>query len=328
MQFIFRSYFLQMLLSLTLLAPALAEPVCNVDSELGKELNLPIYEWIDTSVPTRAVVVAVHGMTFYAHSYDNVARYFAAKGYPFYAADMRGFGRWTKESAKFNGDDKIHFTASEEDLVKIVQTLKSKNPDTNIICMGESLGANIALWLISEHPDLVSASILSAPGVKTCIHPRFRWAPDLVRGLAHPKSPMNLEPYITPYLAEDKSIAESCLKDPQMKRSLSPVELVKAHITNTRCLKQVNQIPPNMPILVMAGKKDQVFKTGKLVEFVKTMGSKKVTMQVFPEKGHLLIEHQPLDPQITKVIDDWFTDSAASVAEAKTVKLTSFERDK
>jgi alpha-beta hydrolase superfamily lysophospholipase len=318
-----RSLFLHLLLAISLASPALAEPVCNVDSLLGQELNLPIYEWIDNSVPTKGIVVAVHGMTFYAHSYDNVARYFASKGYPFYAADMRGFGRWTTENVKFNGDDKIHFTDSENDVLKIVQTVRAKNPDTNVLCLGESLGANIALWVVSTHPELVDASILSAPGVKTQIHPRARWVPDLFRGLAHPKSPLNLEPYITPYLAEDKSIAASCLKDPQMKRALSPVELVKAHITNTRCLKQVQQIPVDMPILVLAGKKDQVFKTPALVEFVKQLGTRKVSMHVFPEKGHLLLEHQPLDPQITKIIDGWLDESEAAMAATKSTRLTS-----
>src|SRR5437868_5123307 len=162
------------MLLLCLAAPAFSEPVCNVDSGVGKQLNLPIYEWIDSSVPTKGIVVAVHGLTFYATAYDQLARRLASEGYPFYAPDLRGFGRWKEENAKFGGDDKIHFTQSEEDVTRIAQALRTAHPNTNILCLGESLGANVALWLAAEHPNVIDATVLSAPGVKNCIHPCLR----------------------------------------------------------------------------------------------------------------------------------------------------------
>lgn len=312
-----RGLFVQLALALSLAMPAVAAPICNVDSELGKQLNLPIYEWVDNDVPKKGVIVAVHGMTFYAQSFDNIAKYLASRGYRFIAADMRGFGRWKDEGETFGGDTKVHFSESENDLVKIIQKVRADDPDANIICMGESLGANIALWFLSVHPELVDAGLLSAPGVKPHIHPRWRWVSDLVTGLRHPKSPMHLEPYITPYLAEDPSIAASCLKDPRMTRALSPVELVKAHVTNSRCLKQAQQIPNGMPVLVLAGQKDRIYQTKALVSYLKDLNTKHISLKVFPDKGHLLLEHQELDPNIAKLIGNWLDKSEAEIAEAK-----------
>src|SRR5262245_27873496 len=101
------------LLLATSVRPSAAEPVCNVDSALGEKLQLPVYEWVDTTVPPKGIIVAVHGLTFYAAAYDKLARHLAANGYRVYAADLRGFGRWKNEFKKFGGDDQIHFTQSK-----------------------------------------------------------------------------------------------------------------------------------------------------------------------------------------------------------------------
>ncbi len=194
---------------------ALAEPVCYVDSKVGEELNLPVYEWVDTSVPQKGIIVAIHGLTFYADAYDKLARHLASEGFKFYACDLRGFGRWKTDYAKFGGDDQVHFTQSKDDLTRLAKKLRAENPDSRMIVLGESLGANYALWSMSEEGgQLFDGAVVFAPGVKTRIHPKPRMAVDFFHGLRHPKKPMNLEPYITPYLSHDRQVTQTCLKDP------------------------------------------------------------------------------------------------------------------
>ena len=285
--------------------PASASPVRNDESAIGQKLNLPVCQWIDPAIPHKGVVVGVHGLTFYARAFDDVARHLAERGYTFYAADLRGFGRWRKEAQKYNGDAKIHFSQSQVDLLEVLKQVREENPNEKVFCFGESLGANYALWVASTNPTLIDGAIVGSPCVKTCVHPRLRWGIDFLQGLLHPKSPLDLEPYINPYLSDDKSVTRSCLKDPDICRGLSPVDLVKTSITNKNTVENVASIPADMPILIVAGSKDKVFKTKSLKDFVPLLGSKQVDCRIFKGRGHLLFEHQPVNSEIVGVLDSW-----------------------
>lgn len=286
------------------ISPAFAAPTCNVDNEAADKLNLPIYEWVDPSVPTKGTVVAIHGLTFYAAAYDDFAKHLAEKGYRVYAADMRGFGRWKDECKKFGGDDKIHFTQSTEDIVKLLTFLHNRSGEKSI-CLGESLGANLAITVAAEHPDLVQSAIVSAPCVKTCVHPSPRWAVDFWKGLAHPNKPLNLESYIEPYLSNNKELTAACMADRKICRSMSPVELIKADKTNKMAIAQIGSIPDTMPMLIMAGKEDKVVKASALPKMVSRLKLKDKTLNLIPKHGHLMIEHQKVDSVVAEVIDSW-----------------------
>lgn len=285
--------------------PAFAEVVRLDDNSVSTKLSVPVHIWQDKSVPPKGIVVAVHGLTFYALAFDDLATYLAKRGYTFYAADLRGFGRWKTEAAKFHGDTDIHFTKSEDDLLNLLTLVREQNPQCKIYCLGESLGANYALWVASVKAPLIDGVIAGSPCVKLCVHPRLRWGIDTITGLLHPKTPLNLEPYINPYLSHDKSVTRSCLKDPKICRSLSPTNLVKTSITNKKTLENVGDIPKDMPILIIAGEKDRVFQAKALVKFVPLLGSKNVSLKVLKGKGHLLLEHQPVKSDVVSIIDDW-----------------------
>lgn len=286
--------------------PASAEPVCHVDSKIGAELNLPVYEWVDDAVPRKGIIVAIHGLTFYADAYDKLARHLASEGYAFYAADLRGFGRWKTDFNKFGGDDQVHFSESKDDLFRLAKKLRAENPDTRMICLGESLGANYALWAMSEEGGkLFDGAVVFAPGVKTRIHPKPRMVVDFFHGLRHPKKPMNLEPYITPYLSNDRQVTETCLKDPLICKELSPIELIKVALTNKESIQKVGEIPADKPIMIVAGQEDAVFKTSALNKWARRIGSSKVTIHELPNKGHLMLESQDVDMGVVGLVDQW-----------------------
>src|ERR1700679_4001485 len=139
-----------------------AEAIRIDDSNVGEKLKIPVYEWTDASVKRKAIVVSIHGLTFYAEAFDDFARCLASQGYEFYAADIRGFGRWKDEPAKFAGDGHIHFTDGETDLVNVLKELRAANSDSKVYVLGESLGANEALWVSEMNPDLIDGAILGS----------------------------------------------------------------------------------------------------------------------------------------------------------------------
>jgi alpha-beta hydrolase superfamily lysophospholipase len=293
------------------IAPVSAEPVREDAPELGKKLNLPIYVWSDPTKPVKGIIVAIHGLTFYASAFDDFARYMASQGYVFYAPDMRGFGRWKAESAKWNGDNKVHFSQTKEDLLRVADTLRRENPDTKIYALGESLGANFAIWLGSSKPNLINGVICSGPCYKRFTHVRARWATDFATSCWRWNHDLNLEPYINPYLSTDHELTASCLRDPLIMRKMSPVNLVKTNMTNRETLLYVKNLPAGMPMFIIAGEKDAVFKPNSIPELVSRMGCAKTTsVHILKDKGHLLLEHQTVDPSIANLIESWLDKNA------------------
>ena len=91
-----------------------AAPTCVMNSKIGNQLDLPIYEWVDNQKPRRGIIVAVTALTFYAKSWDCIARHLASKGYQVLALEMRGFwiliGQTLRPGGRFA--DQLHLVAA------------------------------------------------------------------------------------------------------------------------------------------------------------------------------------------------------------------------
>ena len=282
-----------------------AEPTRDDDASLGKELNLPIYFWNDEAVKRKGVILAVHGVTLHGRRFDSVAMKLAADGYSVYALDLRGYGRWRKENEKFNGDNKIHYTQSQGDIVEVLGTLKKMYTDVPVYMMGESLGANLAVWVASTHPDLVDGVILSSPCVKRIVRVNGRVIVDSTKGLFRPYKPFGLEAHIKPYLSEDPRVTEEYLKDPDIDLDLSPADLIKSVKTNALSIAHTKKIPEDMPILMLAGEQDKIYKAKAIPKFAKGIPSREQTIYMFENKGHLLLEHNFVEPDIFARMENW-----------------------
>jgi alpha-beta hydrolase superfamily lysophospholipase len=304
-----------------------ATPVCLKDSAIGKQLNLPVYEWVDPSKRSKGVVIAVHGLTLYAYSWDKLATHLAQRGYRVFALDLRGFGRWQTEGAKFNGDNKIEIGQCQQDLLDLVTTLRQANPTEKLIFLGESVGANICLLLASEHPELADAAILGSPCQKQRIHPKLRMTVDFARELIEPNKPLNLTPYAAPYLTNDPALAKACNQDVNINRKMTPVELVKVDRLNNKAFAAAKKLPANYPLLVVAGSEDAMFNQTDLAKAVKKFGTTNLVLKIFPGKAHLLLEHQMPDPQIVSSVDTWLKHQTAvgtlASSPTQTIKSTS-----
>ena len=283
-----------------------AAATSSLACDVGQELNMPVTEWLDKNQTTRGVVIAVHGLTLYAGAFEPIAVHLAARGFHVYALDMRGFGRWRAEGSKFGGDTQIHIGQSQADLLSLVEKVRKDNPTQKIFFLGESQGTSLVMWLVENHPELTDGAILTSPCYHTRIHPSFRWLVDGARELIKFDRPLNLEPYTRPYLTNDPELSDKCNNDPLVNREMTPDELVKCLIENQLAIKHVAQIPPNYPVLMIAGSKDAVFKSTGLPKEIKKFGDyNSLSFSLLPGKGHLLVENQPVDPQIADLVDKW-----------------------
>ncbi len=304
----FRAFFAAAIIMLlgVFCSSASAECVFERQTKVGKELNLPIHSWSDDRFESpRAIIVAVPGLIFSGLAYESLGRYFSERNYPVYTIDLRGFGEWRHDAEKYGADKAIHFTQSKEDISRMLEVLRRDNPGIPIFCLGESIGANYALWQASTKPELIDGAILVNVSYKVCVHPRPLWVKTFFQGLSHPKRPLDLVPYLQPLLSDNKALVKNCLSDSETTTVMSVEDLIKAAVTNRRTVQQLDKIPESMPILIVAGQKDRIQKTNKLPDMVSRMSSKKTELVVLHNKGHLLVEHQKVNLEITKILDDW-----------------------
>ena len=303
-------------------SPGAAETICSKDTSEGKELNLPIYSWANSAVPTKAIIFAIHGVTLHSGNFDETARHLASEGYPVYAMDMRGFGRWQSEAKTFSGDDGIHYTQTEQDLEVVLKKLRSEYPDKKTYVLGESIGANLALWLAAKEPEALDGIILSSPCIKACFHPMPRMVVDFFRGCMHPNTRHQTRPYIAHFISDDKRVTEAYFADPLVMHQMSPAEMFKSLKTNTRTLLTVKDIPQQLPILIVAGQKDQIYHAAAIPLFAEQLGSENKTIVIEPNKGHILLETKFVEPRILTVIDNWLAKTVPQ-SQAQPEKISS-----
>jgi acylglycerol lipase len=310
-------------LASTYILPAAAESSFKEQSTLGEELKLPVHQWSDPDLPAKAIIVAIQAMVFDGRQWGQFARHLADRGYTVYAQDFRGYGAWLTDYEKFGGDKAFHFGQSKEDLTKILTALREKYPEKKIFCIGESLGANMALWEASTEPQLMDGVVMVGLSNKHYpLRPKPYWAITIAEGLYDRKKPFSLKPYMN-VLTEDKSVTRDMIDDPLTTKAISPTDLIKANITNKRSIENVESIPSSMPILVINGEKDHVAMTNSLAELMDRIGSEQKKLVVLPDKGHLLLEHRQVDPELAQLIDDWLdqqqtlADTSTKVSEAR-----------
>jgi alpha-beta hydrolase superfamily lysophospholipase len=284
---------------------AIAAPAYQNQSDIGRKLGIPVHQWVDSSQPVKAIIVAQQGLIFSGKKYNSFANYFCPKGYMVYANDMRGFGDWRENVHSFVGDTNMHFGQSKEDLTNLLKELRREYPDKPIICVGESFGANMAIWEAATDPSLLDGVIAASAGWRTCVHPRAEWVRTFFTGLQNPNRPVNLRPYVADYLSEDRKLAHSLLNDTETVNRMSVTNLIKVVVTNKRSIKDLNKIPEDMPVLLISGKDDQIQKVSALAALVPKMGTKAAKLVLIPQKGHMLLECDTVDPKVYGAVEDW-----------------------
>ncbi|CAN5483376.1 hypothetical protein BH11CYA1_BH11CYA1_20400 [soil metagenome] len=292
-------------LSLSFAAPSLAGSVYTNQCDVGQRLMIPVHSWANPDLPVKGVIVALQGLIFSGKMFGNLATHFTEKGYIVYANDMRGFGDWRSENHGFAGDGAVHFGQSKEDLTSILKALRKKYPDKPIFCVGESFGANMAIWEASTEPSLMDGFIASGAVFRTRVHPRPLWVKTFFQGIHNPDNSIDIKPYMQPILSEDKNVALELMNNTETSKEMSITNLIKAAVTNKNSVKEIANIPQSMPILLIAGEKDRIQKTDTLELMVAEMGSKHTSLMIFPDKGHMLLECKNIDAEVGKAIDNW-----------------------
>lgn len=275
------------------------------------ELTVPTYEWKSATFTPTAIVVAVHGLTLHGNTYESLAHVLMSRHVMTVAQDLRGFGRCYMDAGCDSGLQRLNYNKSKEDLVSLLEKERSLHPGVPIYCLGESLGANLAIWLTAAHPELIDGLILSGPCIKRYWHITPRMIVDFGIGLARPQRQIRLRQYVDPYLANDPEVIRAYDADPLVRKTLSLSELVRSLVTITSSLKYGRKISCTMPALIVEGTEDHLCRSDAVRRFVAAqMRSDDRRIYWVEGQGHLLVETTAIRSDVTNVIADWICEHA------------------
>ncbi len=297
--------------SLVLSASAAHANVVREEATVG--LDTPVCSWSDPSHPTRAIAIAVHGVTMHGGVFNTTARKLASKGIVVYAPDMRGYGRQMTST--------IDYESSYRDLQRIVHFARAQHPNVPLFCMGESLGADFTLRAAVDMPGAFDGIILASPAIK--LHSFALQRIEMtVPVVMNPRKQINLTPFFRKFASEDPQIVEAALSDPLVRKHMSAIELQHSINTTKSALTYASKIPKDMSVLVIQGTDDHVVKANAVRKLIAKLHSDDQTVRWFEKRGHLLLETEFVRPDTLELVENWITERLEKSERARAVALT------
>lgn len=140
--------------------PRSVAPVLGAQHILtGDDMRLPLRVWHAEGEPS-AVVLALHGFNDYSKSFEEPAKFWAARGIVTYAYDQRGFGA-APHPGRFATTDTL-----VGDLAAASRLLRGRHPRLPLYLLGESMGAAVIMaGTASDNRPTSDGIILAAPAV-------------------------------------------------------------------------------------------------------------------------------------------------------------------
>lgn len=120
------------------------------------------YDWYPAEKPAGYLVLA-HMMPATKASWKEFAEVAQKQGFASIAIDLRGHGESDSGPEGYNAFADEEHQQSIKDIEAAVQFLKNEGASPEKIALiGASIGANLSIWYLSEHPEIRSAVALSA----------------------------------------------------------------------------------------------------------------------------------------------------------------------
>lgn len=293
-----------------------AEPTIQQESLKlkGKNVSVPTLKWIDNAAKPKAVLLAIHGGVQHAGVFKALAEQLAPKGILFYSIDLYGHGAWLEEATKAGIErPKLDYSGSSEDVVVLAQKLREEHSGLPVFCIGESMGASVALHAVNIEPKLFDGLILASPGTSLHVNPDptpiFESVWNGARTLGQS---IDISAHLR-HISEDPRINEATLSDPRIRKVQSLKDLIHSAIFVRQNTGLAPKVDPAIPLLVLQGDKDEICSVKSVdVLYKKFQGTDK-SMTTFKGKGHLLVTMDHLKPEVVETVTSWIDKHVGAV---------------
>ncbi|HEY9868623.1 MAG TPA: alpha/beta fold hydrolase [Candidatus Obscuribacterales bacterium] len=282
---------------------ALAEDDCR---SLFGNLHLPVYVYRPAGADPRAIIVALHGGCLHGGSFATLGRRLAELGYCLVSLDMRGYGRWLHQAFGTRKDRQFSYKQSRKDIEAVIECLRTSYPDAPVYCLGESLGANMAMKLAGGSPGLADGVVLVSPfgGPRLFVYPQM--LAHLLQVTICPLGKLDMSCYLKRRLSHNREWAREQLEDPLGRNKQSILDLLVSLRSNVAGILHARRIPANTPVLVLQGQKDRLCSPKASMRLYERMPSARKRFELLPDHGHLIVETSYLQPQVIALLDGWF----------------------
>jgi len=225
----------------------------------------------------RGVIVLVHGFNSHSGYYLWAAQQLLASGLAVYALDLRGRGKSDGERYFVNKFSEYH-----DDVHKLVQTARSREPGLPLYIFGHSAGGVIASNYTLDHQADLAGLICESYAFQV-------YAPDfalaVLKGLAHIAPHAHVLKLPIPDFSRDPKVIEAMNNDPAIAHEVQPTltvaEMVRA---DERLLRDFGQF--TLPLLIIHGKADKVTKPGGSQMFFDQASSTDKTLKMYEGFAH------------------------------------------
>lgn len=284
-----------------------------------------VHVWLPPEEP-RAIVQIAHGMAEHGGRYARLAAALSERGIGVYANDHRGHGRSVPpgEALGHMGEDGF------ESAVRVVRQLErhiaAEHPRAKRILFGHSMGSFMVQRFVCQHPEAVHAVVLSgsngkpppiaAAGRVVARLERLRVGPKgtspILKALSFDDFNKKFRPNRTDFdwLSRDPAQVDAYVADPLCGFSVTTqtwVDFLDALGPLTE-RDRIACIPKDLPLYVLAGRRDPVGDFGRgverLVDAYRAVGLRDVELKLYPEGRHEMLNETNRD-EVTRDLLDW-----------------------
>lgn len=274
-------------------------------------------EWIPDG-DVKAILQIAHGMVEFIDRYDNFANYLSSKGFYVVGNDHLGHGKSIRDDLQLGyfarSKGNLCVIGDMDELRKISQ---NKYPDVPYFILGHSMGSFLVRQFIERFGEGIKGAIIMGTGYQptetlsagialTAVlrqgrggHYRNKMLDDMALGSYNKK----FEPARTKcdWLTKDEAIVDAYIANPLNQFMFTVNGYYNMFRGIMYCQKKENleKIPKDLPILVISGEEDPVGEFGKgpkkVAEIYKKTGIKNVTLKLYPEDRHEILNELDKD---------------------------------
>ena len=275
------------------------------------KLNVVIWKPQDNN-KIKAVLQISHGMIEFIERYDEFATYLVQNGYAVVGHDHLGHGSTVSNQEKWG-----YFVEKEasktvvEDVYRVTCKAKETFPGTKLILLGHSMGSFIARRYLMTYGKELAAAIIMGTGSQPKLtlfagklvikiwkliygdKHRSKFIEKVMFGTYNKRfsdNSMGKE-----WLTKDEEIRKWYCNEPgcSFLFTLNGYQMILETLGFIQRQTNIDKIPKNLPIYIVAGKDDPVGNYGKGVEHVynvyKRTGIKDISIRLFENDRHEIL---------------------------------------
>jgi alpha-beta hydrolase superfamily lysophospholipase len=264
--------------------------------EMPDGLPLRLHDW-PLPQAKRDGILIVHGLGEHAGRYDQLARWFNARGYSVRSYDQRGHGESPGPRGVLSHPDDLL-----ADLA-VVHADYARTLDATPLLLGHSMGGLVALRAVLDERIAPKALVLSSPALRSHASPGLR---RLAATLAHLLPSLRLRNGLDlQRLSHDAQVAAAYRGDPLCHDRVSPRLADFIFRAGASCIADADRL--DVPtLLLVAGDDALVDASGSRDFSAAAARTKRLTTRYFAGLYHELFnEAEPGRSQALRQLEDW-----------------------